>query len=103
MKTNHQLGLFALIKRSQRRRGSRRAVTLIQRFGSAAYLNTHLHCLVFYGVYHCGADWRAGVRPSRWAHRRRTARAAANCHRPADEDAHAPGRADRGDGSDLTG
>ena len=47
--------------------------------------------------------WRAGVRPSRCAHRRRTARAAAHGHRPADEDAHAPGRAGRGDGADLAG
>ena len=30
------------------------AVTLIQRFGSAA--NIHLHCLVLDGVYRCGAD-----------------------------------------------
>ncbi|MGH8583755.1 MAG: transposase, partial [Gammaproteobacteria bacterium] len=28
------------------------AVTLIQRFGSAANLNIHLHCLVLDGVYH---------------------------------------------------
>jgi len=27
------------------------AVTLIQRFGSAANLNIHLHCLVLDGVY----------------------------------------------------
>ena len=27
------------------------AVTLIQRFGSAANLNIHLHCLVLYGAY----------------------------------------------------
>jgi len=27
------------------------AVTLIQRFGSAANLNIHLHCLVLRGVY----------------------------------------------------
>ena len=32
------------------------AVTLIQRFGSAANLNLHLHCLVLDGVYRCGAD-----------------------------------------------
>ncbi|HEY6356492.1 MAG TPA: transposase [Burkholderiaceae bacterium] len=32
------------------------AVTLIQRFGSAANLNVHLHCLVLDGVYRCGAD-----------------------------------------------
>ena len=27
-------------------------VTLIQRFGSAANLNIHLHCLMLDGVYH---------------------------------------------------
>ena len=32
------------------------AVTLIQRFGSAANLNTHLHCLVLNGVYRRGND-----------------------------------------------
>ena len=32
------------------------AVTLIQRFGSAANFNIHLHCLVLDGVYRCGAD-----------------------------------------------
>jgi hypothetical protein len=32
------------------------AVTLIQRFGSAANLNVHLHCLVLDGVYQCGAN-----------------------------------------------
>ncbi len=32
------------------------AVTLIQRFGSAANLNIHLHCLVLDGVYRCGAE-----------------------------------------------
>ena len=32
------------------------AVTLIQRLGSAAKLNIHLHCLVLDGVYRCGAD-----------------------------------------------
>ena len=31
-------------------------VTLIQRFGSAANLNIHLHCLVLDGVYRRGAD-----------------------------------------------
>ena len=31
------------------------AVTLIQRFGSAANLNIHLHCLVLDGVYRSGA------------------------------------------------
>jgi ribosomal protein S27E len=32
------------------------AVTLIQRFGSAANLNIHLHCLVLEGVYRRGTD-----------------------------------------------
>ena len=32
------------------------AVTLIQRFGSAANLNIHRHCLVVDGVYRCGPD-----------------------------------------------
>ena len=32
------------------------AVTLIQRFGSAANLNIHLHCLVLDGVYRCDAS-----------------------------------------------
>ena len=32
------------------------AVTLIQRFGSAANLNIHLHGLVLDGVYHLGAE-----------------------------------------------
>ena len=32
------------------------AVTLIQRFGSAANLNIHVHCLVLDGVYRCGAE-----------------------------------------------
>ncbi len=32
------------------------AVTLIQRFGSAANLNIHLHCLVLDGVYRLGTD-----------------------------------------------
>jgi hypothetical protein len=32
------------------------AVRLILRFGSAAKLNVHLHCLVLDGVYRCGAD-----------------------------------------------
>ena len=29
---------------------------MIQRLGSAANLNVHLHCLVLDGVYRCGAD-----------------------------------------------
>jgi hypothetical protein len=36
------------LKRSEADTG---AVTLIQRFGSAANLNIHLHCLVLDGVY----------------------------------------------------
>ena len=32
------------------------AVTLIQRFGSAANLNIHLHCLVLDGMYRRSAD-----------------------------------------------
>ncbi|MEZ5741427.1 MAG: transposase [Burkholderiaceae bacterium] len=32
---------------------------MIQRFGSAANLNIHLHCLVLDGVYQCGADEQA--------------------------------------------
>jgi hypothetical protein len=32
------------------------AVTLVQRFGSAANLNIHLHCLVLDGVYRRGID-----------------------------------------------
>jgi hypothetical protein len=36
------------LKRAQAATG---AVTLIQRFGSAANLNIHLHCLVLDGVY----------------------------------------------------
>ena len=32
------------------------AVTLIQRFGSAANLNIHLHCLVLDGVYRRGTE-----------------------------------------------
>ena len=32
------------------------AVTLIQRFGSAANLNIHLHCMVLDGVYQRGTD-----------------------------------------------
>ena len=32
------------------------AVTLIQRFGSPANLNIHLHCLVLDGVYRCSTE-----------------------------------------------
>ena len=36
------------------------AVTLIQRFGSAANLNIHLHCLVLDGVYRRSAEGALG-------------------------------------------
>ena len=41
------------------------AITLIQRFGSAANLNIHLHCLVLDGVYRTqnGEPEFHGVRP----------------------------------------
>ena len=35
------------------------AVPLIQRFGSAANLNIHLHCLVLDGVYRCDTEGEA--------------------------------------------
>ncbi|MDP1557777.1 MAG: transposase zinc-binding domain-containing protein [Nitrosomonas sp.] len=43
-----------LIKQAgfKRRDAQTGAITLIQRFGSAANLNIHLHCLVLDGVYH---------------------------------------------------
>ncbi|MDV6344310.1 transposase [Nitrosomonas sp. Is37] len=43
-----------LIKQAgfKRRNAQTGAITLIQRFGSAANLNIHLHCLVLDGVYH---------------------------------------------------
>ena len=50
--TRHLLGQVGL-KADQADSG---AVTLIQRFGSAANLNIHLHCLVLDGVYRRGAD-----------------------------------------------
>jgi hypothetical protein len=48
----HLLGLAGL-KANEADSG---AVTLIQRFGSAANLNVHLHCLVLDGVYRRGID-----------------------------------------------
>jgi len=49
------------------------AVTLLQRFGSAANLNIHLHCLVLNGVYRHSEDEPVFVEvgslhelPSRW-------------------------------------
>jgi hypothetical protein len=50
--TRHLLGAAGL----KAEEGHGGAVTLIQRFGSAAKLNTHLHCLVLDGVYRSGAD-----------------------------------------------
>jgi len=51
-----------------------RAVTLIQRFGSAANLNIYLHCLVLDGVYRCGANGAPTFCRGECAHRRRVAR-----------------------------
>ena len=45
------------------------AVTLIQRFGSAANLNIHLHCLVLDGVYWRRADGAPAIRGSARANR----------------------------------
>ena len=42
--------------RSRPIQGQGGAVTLIQRFGSAANLNIHMRCLVLDGVYRCAAD-----------------------------------------------
>ena len=50
--TRHLLGQAGL-KANEADSG---AVTLIQRFGSAANLNIHLHCLVLDGVYRRGTD-----------------------------------------------
>ena len=47
--------------------------------------------------------WRAGLHRGGCTDRRRARYAAAHRHRPADEDAHAPGRAGRGHGPDLLG
>ena len=52
MITRHLLGQAGL-KSEEADSG---AVTLIQRFGSAANLNIHLHCLVLDGVYERGID-----------------------------------------------
>ena len=50
--TRHLLGQAGL----KADEGHGGAVMLIQRFGSAANLNVHLHGLVLDGVYRCGAD-----------------------------------------------
>src|SRR3954466_9249830 len=49
----HRVIATFLIKQSGRKRSQAHsgAVTLIQRFGSAANLNIHLHCLILDGVY----------------------------------------------------
>ena len=52
MITRHLLGQAGL-KAAEADSG---AVTLIQRFGSTANLNIHLHCLVLDGVYRRSAD-----------------------------------------------
>ena len=52
MVTRHLLDRAGLM--ADERHGG--AVTLIQRFGSAANSNIHLHCLVLDGVYRCGGD-----------------------------------------------
>ena len=49
------------VKRSEAATG---AVTLIQRFGSAANLNIHLHGLVLDGIYHTGAEGAPVFRPA---------------------------------------
>ena len=53
---HHVIATF-LIKQSglQRSQAHTGAVTLIQRFGSAANLNIHLHCVVLDGVY-CSSE-----------------------------------------------
>ena len=50
----HRVIATFLIKQTglKRAEAATGAVTLIQRFGSAANLNIHLHCLVLDGVYH---------------------------------------------------
>ena len=50
--TRHLLGADGL----KAEEGHGGAVTLIQRIGSAANLDIHLHCLVLDRVYRCGAD-----------------------------------------------
>jgi hypothetical protein len=51
--TRHLLGQAGLNKADEADSG---AVALIQRFGSAANLGIHLHCLALDGVYRRGAD-----------------------------------------------
>ena len=56
MATRHLLGQAGL--RADEGHGG--AVTLIQRYGSAANRNIHLHCLVLDGVYRCDAHGAPG-------------------------------------------
>ena len=53
MQIIHRVITRFLIQQARLKRGAADtgAVTLIQRFGSAANLNIHLHCLVLDGVY----------------------------------------------------
>ena len=53
----------------KRRDAQTGAITLIQRFGSAANLNIHLHCLVLDGVYHIQDGVPACRRSTAYAHR----------------------------------
>jgi hypothetical protein len=54
----HRAISTSLIKQAglKRRDAQTGAITLIQRFGSAANLNIHLHCLVLDGVYRIQND-----------------------------------------------
>jgi hypothetical protein len=52
MVTRHLLGQAGL-KANESHGGT---LTLIQRFGSAAYLKIYLHCVVLVGVYRVGGD-----------------------------------------------
>ena len=82
------------------------AVTLIQRFGSAANLNIHLHCLVLDGVYRRGIDGTpefVEVRRSSRANRRSAAGGVAQDHHPYGEAAHPSGGVGRRGGFDLHG
>ena len=70
------------------------AVTLTQRFCSAANLNIHLHCLVLDGFYRCGKDGIPGIRRSAPANRGSAAGGVAQDHHLHDEVAHPPGGVD---------
>ena len=57
------------------------AVTLIQRFGSAANLNIHLHCLMLDGVYRLtgGVPWSSPDIVDT-SEKRENARGGVSCH-----------------------